>query len=155
LAFKEPLEIQVQLHHPEGFGTTFRATIRQARTLAGRVAARKCNVACHIFEFYTLRAECHKRIRRFTVQSTGGVTMSRVRSLEGWEAGLLARIIQRLARFAFGCELNPIKVQAHFTRGMVASFVSNAILDAGRCVVGKDLLEMARIRVASRNGCPF
>ena len=47
--------------------------------------------------------------------------MSRVRSLEGWEAGVLARIIQRLARFAFGCELNPIKIQAHFSRGTAYS----------------------------------
>lgn len=81
--------------------------------------------------------------------------MSRVRSLKGWEAGILARIIQRLVRFAVGCELNPIKVQAHFSRGMVASFVSNAILDVGRVAVGKDLVELVRIRVASRNGCPF
>ncbi len=81
--------------------------------------------------------------------------MSRVRSLEGWEAGVLARIIQRLARFAFGCELNPIKIQAHFSRGMVASFLSNALLESGRSAVGKDLVQLARMRVASRNGCPF
>lgn len=81
--------------------------------------------------------------------------MSRVRSLEGWEAGVLARIIQGLARFAFGCELNPIKVQAHFSRGMLASFLSNALLESGRSAVGKDLVQLARMRAASRNGCPF
>ena len=64
-------------------------------------------------------------------------------------------IIQRLARFAFGCELNPIKVQAHFSRGMVASFLSNALLESGRSSLGKDLVQLARMRVASRNGCPF
>jgi hypothetical protein len=81
--------------------------------------------------------------------------MTRVRSLEGWQAGFLARIIQTMARFAIGTEINPIKVQAHFTRGMLASFLSNAILDSGRSKVGKDLAELARIRAAALNGCPF
>lgn len=81
--------------------------------------------------------------------------MPRVRALEGRSAGFLARILQRLARFAFGCELNPVKVQAHFPRGMVASFLSNALLDAGHSTVGKDLVQMVRIRVAALNGCPF
>lgn len=81
--------------------------------------------------------------------------MPRVRALEGWKAGFFARILQRLVRFAVGSELNPIKVQAHFTRGMLASFISNAILDVGRCAVGRDLMELVKIRVASLNGCPF
>lgn len=81
--------------------------------------------------------------------------MARVRSLEGWKAGFLARIIQRLARLAFGCELNPIKVQAHFSRGMMASFLSNALLGTGRPAVGKELVQLVRLRAASRNGCPF
>ncbi len=81
--------------------------------------------------------------------------MARVRSFAGWKAGFLARILQGLARFAFGCELNPIKVQAHFSRGMLASFFSNALLDSGRSAVGKDLVQLVRIRAAARNGCPF
>ena len=81
--------------------------------------------------------------------------MPRVQILEGRQAGILARFIQRLARFAIGCELNPIKVQAHFARGMVASFLSNALLEVGRSTVGKDLVQLVRMRAASRNGCPF
>ena len=81
--------------------------------------------------------------------------MPRVRSLEGWRAGILGRIIQRLARFAVGCELNPIKVQAHFSRGMAASFISNALLETGRSKIGKQMVQLVRVRVASRNGCPF
>ena len=81
--------------------------------------------------------------------------MPRVRSLEGRKAGLLARCIQRLLRFAVGRELNPIKVQAHFPRGMLASFLSNALLDVGRSAIGNDLKELVKIRTASLNGCPF
>ena len=81
--------------------------------------------------------------------------MTRVRSLEGREAGILARLIQGLTRLAFGRALNPTKVQAHATRGMLASFLSNAILGSGRWVVGKDMVKLVRIRAAARNGCPF
>lgn len=81
--------------------------------------------------------------------------MPRVRSLEGREAGLVAWIVQRLLRFNVGRELNPPKVQAHSTRVMLASFVSNAILQSGRWAIGMDLAELVRIRVAARNGCPF
>lgn len=81
--------------------------------------------------------------------------MARVRSLEGHEAGILAGIIQRIFRLAFGGPLNPIKVQAHATRVMLASFLSNLILGSGRWVLGRDLIQMVRIRVAARNGCPF
>ncbi len=76
-------------------------------------------------------------------------------STEGRKAGVVAWVIQRMARFAVGCELNPIKVQAHFSRGMLASFVSNALLDTGRSLVGKDIVHLVRIRAASLNGCPF
>lgn len=81
--------------------------------------------------------------------------MPRIRPLEGWDAGIVARIIQCMARFTFGCELNPIKVQAHFARGMLASFLSNALLESGGNSVGRDLVQLVRIRTASRNGCPF
>lgn len=81
--------------------------------------------------------------------------MSRVRSLEGREAGVVAGVVQTLFRGLFGRSLNPTKVQAHSTRSMLASFLSNAILGSGRWVVGRELIEMARIRAAARNGCPF
>ena len=81
--------------------------------------------------------------------------MARVRSLEGREAGIVAQVIQRLFRGLFGTALNPTKVQAHSTRAMLASFLSNAILGSGRWVVGRDLIEIARIRAAALNGCPF
>ena len=81
--------------------------------------------------------------------------MTRVRSLEGREAGIVARIIQRLNRLVLGRELNPTKVQAHATRVMLSSLVSNAILGSGRWAVGMDLVELVRIRTAALNGCPF
>ena len=57
--------------------------------------------------------------------------MTRVRSLEGREAGLVARIIQFILRMNVGKNVNPIKVQAHSTRAMVANFLANAILSTG------------------------
>ena len=81
--------------------------------------------------------------------------MARVRSLEGREAGILAGIIQGLSRLALGRSLNPIRVQAHAPRGMLASFLSNMILGSGRWTVGRSLVQMVRIRVAALNGCPF
>ena len=81
--------------------------------------------------------------------------MTRVRSLEGRDAGIVARIVQRLFRLMLGRELNPTKVQAHSTRVMLASFLSNAILQSGKWAIGKELAELMRIRVAARNGCPF
>ena len=82
-------------------------------------------------------------------------TMTRVRSLEGREAGILAGVIQGIARLTLGRSLNPIKVQAHAQSAMLASFVSNLILGSGRWAVGRDLVQLVRIRVAALNGCPF
>ena len=81
--------------------------------------------------------------------------MTRVRSLEGREAGLLARIIQFILRMNVGKNVNPIKVQAHSTRAMLANFLANAILSTGRTKIGNDLRELVKIRAAARNGCPF
>jgi alkylhydroperoxidase family enzyme len=81
--------------------------------------------------------------------------MARIRSLEGREAGILAGIIQRVFRLAFGRELNPIKVQAHAPRAMLASFLSNMIFGSGRWAIGRGLVQLVRIRVAARNGCVF
>jgi len=81
--------------------------------------------------------------------------MSRVRSLEGREAGILAGIIQGMARLALGRSLNPMKVQAHAPRVMLASFICNMILGSGRWAVGRDVIQLVRIRVAALNGCPF
>jgi hypothetical protein len=81
--------------------------------------------------------------------------MARVRSLEGREAGILAGLIQRVFRLALGRPLNPTKVQAHAPRVMLASFLSNLILGSGRWTVGRDLIQLVRIRAAARNGCPF
>jgi hypothetical protein len=38
---------------------------------------------------------------------------------------------------------------------MLASFLSNMILGSGRWTVGRNLIQMVRIRVAALNGCPF
>ena len=81
--------------------------------------------------------------------------MARIRSLEGREAGILAFIVQGAFRLSLGRPLNPTKVQAHAPRATLSSFLSNALLGSGRWAVGRDLLQMARIRVASLNGCPF
>jgi hypothetical protein len=81
--------------------------------------------------------------------------MARVRSLEGREAGVLTGLVQTIFRGVLGRALNPVKVQSHSTRAMLASFLSNAILGSGRFAVGNDLVHMVRIRAAARNGCPF
>src|SRR5262245_55363836 len=81
--------------------------------------------------------------------------MTRVRSLEGRDAGILARIIQGIARLALGRSLNPTKIQAHAPRTMLASLISNMILGSGRWAVGRDLVQLVRIRAATLNGCPF
>jgi hypothetical protein len=81
--------------------------------------------------------------------------MARVRSLEGREAGILAGIIQGLLRLVLGRPLNPIKIQAHAPRPLLASFLANIILGSGQWAVGRSLIQLVRIRVAARNGCPF
>ena len=81
--------------------------------------------------------------------------MTRVRSLEGSDAGIVASIIQFLLRLNVGKNLNPTKVQAHATRPMVANFLTNAIMGTGSPTVGKDMVELVKIRAATRNGCPF
>jgi hypothetical protein len=45
--------------------------------------------------------------------------MTRVRSLEGREAGFVARIVQFLLKLNVGKHINPVKVQAHSTRTML------------------------------------
>ncbi len=81
--------------------------------------------------------------------------MTRVRSLEGREAGIAARIIQFLLKMNVGKNINPIKVQAHATRPMIANFITNAIMGTGKTAIGNDLRELVKIRAAARNGCPF
>lgn len=53
--------------------------------------------------------------------------MTRVRSLEGREVGVLARIIQGYFRVAFGRALNAVKVYVHAPRAMLSSVLSNAV----------------------------
>lgn len=81
--------------------------------------------------------------------------MTRIRSLEGRDAGLLAAIVEGISRLALGRPLNPTKVQAHAPRVMLAAFLSNVIFGSGRWTVGRDLIQLVRIRVAALNGCPF
>ena len=81
--------------------------------------------------------------------------MARVRSLEGREAGVTAGVIQFLLRMNIGRAINPIKVQAHSTRTMLANFAANAIMGTGRAKIGNDLRELVKIRAAVRNGCLF
>ncbi len=81
--------------------------------------------------------------------------MARIRSLEGREAGFAAGLIQGVFRLFLGRSLNPTKIQAHAPRTMLASFLSNMILGSGKWAVGRDLIQLVRIRAAARNGCPF
>ena len=81
--------------------------------------------------------------------------MPRVRPLEGREAGLLARLVQRIFRVAVGRELNPYKVTAYSNRVLLGSFLSNSVMTTGRWSLGRDLRHLARVRVAALNGCPF
>lgn len=81
--------------------------------------------------------------------------MARVESLEGRKAGLAAVVVQGIFRLVLGRPLNPTKVQAHATRIMLSSFLSNAILGSGRWAVGADLVYLVRVRAAARNDCPF
>lgn len=81
--------------------------------------------------------------------------MPRVKELEGRDAGILARILQALFRRWFGKPLNPIKVQAHAPRALLAAFLSNTILGSGTWRIGRPMVQLVRIRVAARNGCPF
>ncbi len=81
--------------------------------------------------------------------------MARVRYLEGREAGLVGRIVQGILRLATGRSINPPKAQAHATRAMVSSFLANAVMSTGHWAIGKDMVEMVKIRAAALNGCPF
>jgi alkylhydroperoxidase family enzyme len=81
--------------------------------------------------------------------------MTRVRSLEGRDAGIVAQILQFLLKMNVGKNINPLKVQAHSTRTMVANFIANAIMGTGKTAVGNDIRELVKIRAAARNGCPF
>jgi hypothetical protein len=58
-------------------------------------------------------------------------------------------------RLVLGRPLNPIKIQAHAPRPLLASFLANIILGSGQWAVGRSLIQLVRIRVAARNGCPF
>lgn len=81
--------------------------------------------------------------------------MPRVTELEGRESGILARLIQALFRWRLGKPLNPIKVQAHSPRALLAAFLSNSLFASGRWRIGRPLIQLVRTRVAARNGCPF
>ncbi len=81
--------------------------------------------------------------------------MPRVRPLEGREAGLLARVVQRIFRAVLGRELNPYKVVAHAPRALLSAFLSNSVMTTGRWSLGKDFRHLIRVRVAALNGCPF
>lgn len=81
--------------------------------------------------------------------------MARLRFLEGREAGILARVVQWFFRLALGSELNPYKVQARSPTVVLSYVLANGLLMRGRFVLEERLRSLARIRVASRNGCFF
>ena len=81
--------------------------------------------------------------------------MARVRFLEGREAGILARVVQRIFRAAVGSELNPYKVVARSSAVLLSYFVSNSLFAQGRFELAAPLRTFARIRVAALNGCFF
>jgi len=81
--------------------------------------------------------------------------MARLRYLEGREAGLLARFVQRINRWRLGRELNPTKILARVPRALLWSFSSNALMATGGWMIGRELTQLVRLRAAARNGCPF
>ncbi|MGH7803327.1 MAG: hypothetical protein ACREQJ_03190 [Candidatus Binatia bacterium] len=81
--------------------------------------------------------------------------MARLRFLEGREAGILARGVQRIFRAAVGTELNPYKVVARSSAVLLSYFLSNSLLIRGKLELAPQLRFLARIRVAARNGCFF
>lgn len=81
--------------------------------------------------------------------------MPRISELEGARAPLSARIAQLIYRLALGRVINPAKVAAHAPRALWVSFLSNALLGSGKPAIGRDLVQLVRVRVAARNGCPF
>ena len=81
--------------------------------------------------------------------------MSRIRPLEGRDAGIVARIVQAILKRATGRSINPPKIQAHSTRSMLSNFFANAIMGSGRWEIGTGMVELVKIRAAVRNGCPF
>jgi hypothetical protein len=81
--------------------------------------------------------------------------MPRVSELEGPRASWSARVVHAIYRRSLGRVINPAKVAAHAPRGLWASFLSNALFGSGQPAVGRDLVQLVRVRVAARNGCPF
>ena len=81
--------------------------------------------------------------------------MARLRFLEGREAGILARIVQAIFRAAVGRDLNPYKVVARSSTVLLSYFLSNTLLIRGRLLLPERDRSLARIRVASLNGCFF
>jgi alkylhydroperoxidase family enzyme len=81
--------------------------------------------------------------------------MARLRFLEGREAGILARVVQGIFRAALGRELNPYKVAARSSAVLLSYFLSNTLLTRGKLALEPRLRSLARIRVASLNGCFF
>jgi hypothetical protein len=81
--------------------------------------------------------------------------MPRVSELEGAQVGFGARIVHSIYRRALGRVINPAKVAAHAPRALWSSFLSNALFGSGQPAVGRGLVQLVRVRVAARNGCPF
>ena len=80
---------------------------------------------------------------------------ARVRYLEGREAGLVGRVVQAILRRVTGRSINPPKVQSHSSRAVLSSFLANALMGTGHWDIGRDMVELVKIRAAALNGCPF
>ena len=80
--------------------------------------------------------------------------MTRFAPIERQNAPWHLRWFYRLMRKMFGKELTPVKLQARVPRVVWASILFEGVLSARRGISLR-YTQLAKIRVASRVGCPF
>ena len=80
--------------------------------------------------------------------------MARIAGIERKQAPWHLRWFYTTLRRMFGKELTPVKIQARVARVVWASILMEGCL-SGRRRVSLRHLQLAKIRVAARVGCPF
>ena len=80
--------------------------------------------------------------------------MPRMSPIERRQAPWHLRWFYRVLRKTFGKELTPVKLQARVPRVVWASILMEACL-SGRRRVSLRYIQLAKVRAASRIGCPF
>ena len=80
--------------------------------------------------------------------------MTRFAPIERQNAPWHLRWFYRLMRKMFGKELSPVKLQARAPRVVWAAILFEGAL-SGRRRISLRYIQLAKVRVASRVGCPF